>query len=195
MTVIARAGNASGSVTLTLISKYPKEFVTSVPTTAATTFTSVRVGIDFLGEYFLHTGVPVQLSIIDAQGAAGRGTFQPPTATSIDGHVESQLTIGPLTDDELKTGLQGYVLAQIGELTRLTPFRITPAGTGTGSGGSNAPVFPDSVVMTPSSLRMAVRAGATLAIPIAAQFPGAARDAQYTISVTPALNGGTPGSF
>ncbi|MBI4871566.1 MAG: hypothetical protein HY814_08360 [Candidatus Riflebacteria bacterium] len=195
VTVVVRAGRAVARIPITLVPVTPVHFQTTV-SPAPTTTDAVDVTVVFTDPFFLRTGTPVALTVLDHNGDSLSSRVVPNANVAIDGTYGARVFLGPLTPEQTRTGVRGYIQTTIGAISTLTEFRLATSGSGGAGGGGNLPpTFPNSVVFTPSTLRMAVRNGSTLAIPLTAQFPSTAVGADAEFTLNPPFRSPAPNSI
>ncbi|MBI3893785.1 MAG: hypothetical protein HY303_19875 [Candidatus Wallbacteria bacterium] len=204
VTIVVRAGNAVASINLTLVEAVPSRFFMSVNLSPGST-DSLDVAVSVPGTSFQKiSGIPVALKVIDINGKELPAVLLPAGGTGVtltDGTFSARAFLGPLTAAQAKSGVSGFVVATVNTtLQQLAPFVIPANGGGAGgTGGQQAPTFPDSVVFTPSQISFGVKDDSTIAIPFRAQFPFAARGFPAVFSLNPnfgsANAGGITGYF
>ncbi|MBI2944354.1 MAG: hypothetical protein HYY25_09140 [Candidatus Wallbacteria bacterium] len=198
-TIVARAGNALSTISLTLIEQVSRNFSASVIQSAGSTV-SLDVAVTVPGVPPQQTGgIPVGLQVIDQEGQALAATFYPSGGTGVTdttGNFSAQVFLGPLTTEQARSGVQGFVVVTVNNRNlSLVPFSL---GGGSAS-GPRAPTFPDSVVFTPSQVSFGVRDNSTISIPLQAQFPQNARGFPAVFTLNPGFGtaeaGGITGFF
>ncbi|MBI4869698.1 MAG: hypothetical protein HY816_22395 [Candidatus Wallbacteria bacterium] len=201
-TIVARAGNASATVNITLVEQVSRNFSASVVQSAGST-NSLDVAVTVPGVPPQQTGgVAVSVQAIDQDGVALPATYYPTGGagvTDLAGNFTSRIFLGPLTTAQIQNGVQGFVVVTVNSRNlTLIPFSIAGGGGGSGS-GPRAPTFPDSVVFTPSQISFGVRDNSTISIPLRAQFPQNARGFAAVFTLNPgfgtAAAGGITGFF